>query len=161
MKKLPRLLLLAICLLAAVTLTSCQKNEKLILGTWNIAAIESEGTSVPISMIGTFDVTFKDNNTCNLDIQFSALAQMFISEFLQDSVSNSDVSVGGVTNDMIRSILSSPQTIPGSYTIGEEDISITLFSQTLSGTINSLDKEELVCTENSSGHNVIYRLNKK
>lgn len=154
MKKIAHLFAFGLCLMALFTLSSCQKNEKLILGTWNLSTITLDSQDLPVGLLGDLDITFKESGSYSIDFEISPLATMLVEEVLG---SNPDIfGEEAASAEMLLAMLGMLDGMTGTYTIDKDRFDMSLFFTTIGGDIMVLDKEQFGFKSTIESNSVVF-----
>lgn len=140
MKKIAKLCTLCLCLAAIFCLGSCKKNEKRILGTWDLSTITLDNQDLPVGFLGELEITFKESGSYVIDFEMSPLATTLIEEVL---ATNPDIfGEEAASAEMLLAMLGMLDGMTGTYTIDKEQFNMSFFLTTIGGDIVVLDKEQ-------------------
>lgn len=142
MKKIAKIIVACLCLTALMCFSSCKKNEKRILGEWELNTLVVGDNTIPVNFLGTLHITFKESGSYIIDFDANPMAELLLSGLLNGVVGGDDPT-GGMFDmgDLIGLLTNQLDGMTGTYVIDKERFSMTFFIANISGDILTLDKK--------------------
>lgn len=142
MKKIFKTLGLVCLTTVLLTFTSCKKQEKLILGTWNLTTIAAGPVSIDVSALSDSKVTFNSDNTIGMNITPNETYISPLIDIIYHCQPGTPEYAEAFAN--ILELVNDINAIKGTYALGDNKLTLTVDNQPISLDIQTLDKKSLI-----------------
>jgi|GEM_PF-6479836 len=146
MKKIFKALGLVCLTTVLLTFTSCKKQEKLILGTWNLTTIAADAMTIDASTYANVKVTFNSDNTFGMNITPSDNYIALILGGLQPGTPEYEQAIAEM-----QAGLAVINAAKGTYALGDNKLTLTMDNKPVNADIQTLEKKSLVISSTEIG----------